>query len=89
MPEAPVRRTARSVDYGLSDMRVFRIIDKRGRGCNDVVQVANQLQRRSGILGHGGKTGRVRGGKRAFASAVDPPCTMVVKAAHGSLQRRW
>jgi hypothetical protein len=66
------RRTAKSVDYRLSHMQVFRIIEKLGRGCKDAAQVANELHPRwSGILGLDGKTVRVGGGKRILASAVD------------------
>jgi hypothetical protein len=66
------RRTAKSVDYKLSHMQVFRIIEKLGIGCKDAVQVADELHPRwSGVLGLDGKTVRVRGGKRVLASAVD------------------
>jgi hypothetical protein len=44
MPEAPVRRTARSVDCRLSDVRVFRIIDKHGRGCKDEGSARNAMK---------------------------------------------
>ena len=60
------------MDYSLGHMQVFRIVEKLGRGCKDAVEVANEFHPRwSGILGLDGKTVRVRGGKRIFASAVD------------------
>jgi len=66
------RRTARSVDYKLSHMQIFRIVEKLGRGCKDAVQVAGELHPRwSGILGLDGKTVDVRGKNMVLVDAVD------------------
>jgi hypothetical protein len=66
------RRTAKSVDYKLGHMQVFRIIEKLGRGCKDAVQVAKELRPRwSGILGLDGKTIDVGGENKVLADAVD------------------
>ena len=66
------RRTAKSVNYRLSHMQVFRIIEKLGSGCKDAVQVASELHPRwSGILGLDGKTVDVGGENKVLADAVD------------------
>jgi transposase-like protein len=66
------RRTAKSVDYRLSHMQVFRIIEKLGNGCKDNVQVARELHPRwSGILGLDGKTIDVGGENKVLVDAVD------------------
>jgi transposase-like protein len=66
------RRTAKSIDYRLSHVQIFRIIEKLGKGCKDAAQVTMELYPRwSGILGLDGKTVDLRGENKVLVDAVD------------------
>ena len=53
-PRGSYRRTAKSTDYRLSHMQVFRIMEKLGKGCKDAVQVASELHPRWSGIPHPG-----------------------------------